>query len=154
MKNFSFENIQFITNNAYPLQCNEPRFRINAFEYYRNEILTFSELENNWDGYGSIPLIKSIAEKSIKFIASLHSSDIDSISDIFSNSHGTLMIEWENSNEEKVCLEIGVLNYSYFVQYNNQPTKYFKGDDINSDIKNITQHLRELFGKESTLLFS
>jgi len=107
----------------------------------KSKIDLFVGLENNWDGYGGVPLLKSIANKAKSFIPLLSGDLIDKISDIFPNNHGTITIEWENK-KEKLSLEIGETNYSYFVKYNDgKAPKFVRGNDIVSDLQNFAQTL-------------
>jgi len=141
-----FNRIESATNYL-PIQfeiSDNPTIFFDAYELIKKEIDSFVSLNNNWDGYGGIPVINEIGEKSKLLITFLNDSLIDRISDIFPNSHGTLTIEWGNKMGEKLSLEIGGNNYSYFVKHNNKEPKLENGEDVISDIKKITEDLGEL----------
>ena len=87
------------------------------------------------------------------FVASLNSSYIDAISDIYPNPHGTITIEWENEKSEMLSLEIGETNYSYFIKYNNKDPKFVNGQDIMPSIQAIALELDELLVENSPLFF-
>ena len=119
---------------------------IDYLELVKNKIDGFLNLENNWDGYGGIPPLEAIAEKAKRFLCILNDSLINKISDVFPNPHGTITIEWENNNNEKLSLEIGENNYSYFIEYNHA-NQFFDGIDVPS-IGEITAHLGDIFKNE------
>ena len=118
----------------------------NPYELIRDKIIDFTHLKYNWDGYG-------IADSAISFVASLNSSYIDAISDIYPNPHGTITIEWENEKSEMLSLEIGETNYSYFIKYNNKDPKFVNGQDIMPSIQAIALELDELLVENSPLFF-
>lgn len=121
---------------------------LSKFDMLKNDIYDFTNLEEDWDGYGGVPLLPEIAETANKLIAMLASDLVNRISDIYPNSHGTVTIEWQNWDQEKLSLEIGRNNYSYFVKFTDQKTKLVHGEDILSDFKQFTSDLGELFNEE------
>ena len=56
---------------------------------YIIEIENFTKLENNWDGYGAVPLFLEVFENSKSILETL----IEIPSDVYPNPHGTLGIE-------------------------------------------------------------
>jgi hypothetical protein len=140
-------------NNDKPLHIqssNEVRVPVNKYEFLKNEIDSFTTLENNWDGYGAIPVVNEVAQSTKQLIPMLGAYFIDRVTDIFPNPHGTITIEWENRKREKLSLEIGQNNYSYFVKFENTNPKFVNGENILTHLKNITTDLGELFGGEIT----
>lgn len=121
---------------------------IDPYNWLKQEVASYVLLNNNWDGYGAIPVFEEIANKAIEFITSLNDTYIDKISDIFPNPTGTITIEFENLQEEKLSLEIGRNNYSYFINYNDKAPKLVDGEDITADLKNITIDIAEVFSNE------
>jgi len=70
------------------------------------------------------------------------------VTDMFPNPHGTITIEWENKACEKLGLEIGVDNYSYFIRYNVGQPRLVNGQDILLDFKDFAQNLETLLNGE------
>ncbi len=109
-------------------------------------INSFGELEENWDGYGGIPVIKDIIDITLKLIEDIGNHK-DKIDDIFPNSHGTITIEWITNSNEKLVLEIGVNNYSYFLAFDDfEPKIMVNGNcSILNDIDQLIVDLDILF---------
>jgi hypothetical protein len=121
---------------------------LSKYESLKKDINEFVKLKENWDGYGAIPVLPSIAETANTLIDFLGSPFIDGISDIFPNPHGTITIEWQNRNKEKLSLEIGEINYSYFIKYKDENPLLVDGENILSDLKTVTSNLESLFSEE------
>ncbi len=148
----------FISDSGFALALNEQPFQrmnsdkilvpISQYDYLKDEIDSFLELKNNWDGYGASPVINEVAQATKRLIPLLASHLIDRVTDVFPNPHGTITIEWENRTKERLSLEIGQNNYSYFVKLNNTNPKFINGENILTDLKVITSDLGELFGDE------
>lgn len=153
MNQFNFFRSTSIINNDSRVAFKSSSDYLNNYNINKNKIFELSSLKDNWDGYGGISLIQSISEKALQLITILSSDYIDLISDIFPNPNGTITIEWENVKEEKISLEIGANNYSYFVKYIEKEPKFINGEDIITDIKGFTENLSELFNKEFFLYF-
>jgi hypothetical protein len=120
---------------------------VDQLQGLKNEIDSFVDLGNNWDGYGAIATFPEIAEKSKRFISLLHDTFIDLITDIFPNPHGTITIEWENCDQEKLSLEIGKSNYSYFIEAKDNNPQFFNGQALPS-LEEISSKLGELYKDE------
>jgi len=120
----------------------------NPFLHTLSKINEYKSLNENWDGYGSIPVTKKSEQNTITFITNLDDVSIENISDIFPNPHGTITLEWENKLCEKISLEIGSNSYSYFVKYSNKTPKFVDGTDIFSSITEITSEINSLVSKE------
>jgi hypothetical protein len=148
-----FISVNGFVRNEQPLRMiNSEKIRVpvSKYEYLKEEIDNFATLENNWDGYGATPVVNNIVQSAKQLIPLLASYFIDHVTDVFPNPHGTITIEWENRKKEKLSLEIGENNYSYFVKYNNTNPKFINGENILTDLKGITSDLRELFREETT----
>lgn len=139
-------NISSISNNDVIRTVNGNYF-IDPFMFFKSKILEFTSLPNDWDGYGAVPLLKEIGVTATTFVTMLSSSYIDYISDIFPNPNGTLTIDWENQHGEKLSLEIGLKNYSFFVKYLNKQPNFVNGEDIIMDRESVTEALSELFSE-------
>jgi hypothetical protein len=124
------------------------RLPFGKHDLLKDEIDSLTSLKLNWDGYGAVPVFDKIAQTAKQLIEMLGSSFVERISDIFPNTHRTLTMEWENSHQEKLSLEIGKNNYSYFIKFNTTNPKFVNGENILSDLATITRDLGELFGKE------
>ena len=91
-------------------------------EYILKSIEEFSQLENNWDGYGAIPISLKSSENAKQFISTLSEELFENFYDGFPNTHGTISFEWKNKNEEEFFVEIGDTKMSYFLTLNEQKT--------------------------------
>ena len=78
------------------------------------DIKKFTELENNWDGYGAVPIGILSYENAMKIINYIPLQFIEQIDDIGPNTNGTLTIDWKLENKE-ISLEIGDEYFSYYV---------------------------------------
>jgi hypothetical protein len=137
--------------NDKPLELNtsgDVFVELNKYDWIKKEIDDFTLLKSNWDGYGGTPVLDTIAQIAKQFIPMLNDSFIDRITDIYPNPHGTITIEWKNSKNEKLSLEIGEKNYSYFVKYQTKNPTLENGENIISDFKKITTELDGLFVDE------
>ncbi len=93
------------------------------------KILTFTELEYDWDGYGAIPLCIDVYENS-KIILNYLNTDVD---DVFPNPHGTLGIEYVNE-DKFLYIEVGEKSMTWysksykkdFVEINDESLKELK----------------------------
>jgi hypothetical protein len=95
----------------------------------------FSNLENNWDGYGAIP-VSLVSAKNAKELISILSDDLfENFYDGFPNNHGTISFEWKNKKEEEFFVEIGETKMSYFLTLHGQAT--IKKDLVEFSIANI-----------------
>ncbi|MGM8360999.1 hypothetical protein ACSV4D_03680 [Flavobacterium sp. ARAG 55.4] len=96
-------------------------------------ILSFKSLNNNWDGFNSIPLEIKSASNAIKLLDLIGDDSASSVKDFYPNPNGTITFEWYNEQDETVFLEIGNSTFSYYVEYNSIETKYFNKQIINEE---------------------
>lgn len=147
MGNYNIIEISSAESNRFQsFNSDDELLYVDHLQGLKNEIDSFVELENNWDGYGGVPVLQAIADKAKQFVSLLNDTFIDFITDIFPNPHGTITIEWENSSQEKLSLEIGKDNYSYFIEIGNNP-KFFNGQNIPS-LEVFSSHLGEIYKNE------
>ena len=109
------------------------------------EICSFKSLNNNWDGYGAIPLEIESAANAMFLISSLDGNIYGSIDKIFPNPHGTISIIWSNTNDETVSLEIGNKSMSYYAEISHQETEFFDNIKINdSEISKLAAFISKI----------
>ncbi len=96
-------------------------------------ILSFKSLNNNWDGFNSIPLEIKSASNAIKLLDLIGDDSSSSVKDFYPNPNGTITFEWYNDQNETVFLEVGNSTFSYYVEYNSIETKYFNNQVINEE---------------------
>lgn len=96
-------------------------------------ILSFKSLNNNWDGFNSIPLEIKSASNAIKLLDLIGDDSASSVKDFYPNPNGTITFEWYNNQDETVFLEVGNSTFSYYVEYNSIETKYFNKQVINEE---------------------
>lgn len=106
------------------------------------EILSFKSLKQNWDGYGAVPVEVKSASNTIKILDKISTSGISKINEIYPNTHGTVTVEFENYNSEKLSLEIGNESFAYYIELNSLNVCFyndlsFSNENIKELIKNI-----------------
>lgn len=125
---------------------NEERFlNINPFEARLKELDELKQLPTNWDGYGAIPIFSEVYDVTKNLITVLNDYQIDLISDIYPNPHGTISIEWANENNEKLVLEIGKTTYSFFIDYLDKKPEFKNGQNILQDTEILTSSVENLY---------
>jgi len=108
-------------------------------------IVDFSHLENNWDGYGAIPVGINSAKNAIEFISTLPVLAFQHFYDGYPNTNGTISFEWKNKNGEEFFVEIGDTKMSYFLMLNGQTS--IKKDLVEfstENIKTIKSYIKKL----------
>lgn len=138
--------------NDQPLQILHPTY-YSKYESLKDQINSLISLNENWDGYGSVSVLEEIGISAKTFLSTLNSSWIERVSDIYPNPHGTLTIEWENKVGEKLSLELGRNNFSYFIKQDDNQPILVDGKDTIPNLKDIESHLDKLFGKDIPRLF-
>lgn len=150
MEHVIFSPIDIVSNDE-PIELEDNLPFYNPHEFILQKIDEFEELGENWDGYESGPLDTQALTNSRNFVRCMNDFVIEKISDIYPNSHGTISIEWVNLRGEKLCLEIGSSNYSYFIDYLNNEPKLRDGEDIFSATKDIASEVENLVGQETAV---
>lgn len=98
-----------------------------------NDIISFQDLKNNWDGYGAYPLQNKSGVNSISILKQLENEIYNKIDDYYPNPSGTLSLIWKSSNSI-LELEIGDNEFSYYYNLNNSNnSKYFYAKDLNTN---------------------
>lgn len=114
---------------------------MNSTEVKQN-IDDLSNLQDNWDGYSAIKPIDLIIEKTKQFLNRLNIFQLTKLTDIYPNPHGTISIEFINK-EQKICIEIGQTNATYFYRINKIDTIFCDEFDIEFDYQ-IIKYINEL----------
>ncbi len=100
-------------------------------------VMAFRSLNQNWDGYGAIPLEVKSAANAVRFIYFLNDRIIERISDFHPNPNGTFSLVWENEFDERLALELGNNTLSYYVKFNSQDPMFF--NDIENNDKEVNR---------------
>jgi len=61
------------------------------------EISSFKFLEQNWDGYGAIPLEVKTSNNALILIDKIEDIIFCKVDNFYPNPHGTITFEWENN---------------------------------------------------------
>jgi hypothetical protein len=96
-----------------------------------DKIIAFRSLNENWDGYGALPLEVKSASSAIQFILLLNDRIIEKINDVYPTPNGTVSLVWENEKNERLALEVGNNTLSYYVKLNSQKPIFFNDIEIN-----------------------
>lgn len=108
-------------------------------------IIAFKSLNENWDGYGALPLELESAMNAVTIVDFLTEKHLQKVSDYYPNPHGTITFEWENEHEEIINLEIGNVKMSYFVKRNHHNTIMKDNIEIiEKSIIELTQFIEQL----------
>lgn len=144
-------NINFIENNdsyssnieAYGSEIELPiekfikdiNANLNISKYSKmqivKDIISFRCLNNNWDGYNSLPLEVESAYNAIALIDLVGTNFSSKLSDCYPNPNGTISFVWLNNSKENIFVEIGNKHFSYFVELNSQKPLFFDNVDLN-----------------------
>lgn len=92
------------------------------------EIHALANWEANWDGYGAVPVLKTVIDNAEKVILNKVIS-VKYLDDIQPNPNGTVTMTWTHK-ENQLCLEIGVDKISYFAD--------LKGDTLYSQVEDFS----------------
>jgi hypothetical protein len=125
----------------------------NPLELILQKLDEFEQLKDDWDGYGASSMDSEVLSNTRNFIKCMNDFVIDNVSDLYPNAHGTISIEWLNSEGQKLCLEIGRSNYSYFIDYLNNEPKLINGEDIFSNTQSLASEIEKLVGQKKTAFF-
>jgi hypothetical protein len=104
---------------------------------YIIDIENFTKLENNWDGYGAVPLLPEVFENSKSILEVL--SEIPS--DVYPNPHGTLGIEYENEETNNYLrIEVGKESMTYSTLFFSKDKVIINKDSL-EDLRILLLHV-------------
>lgn len=95
-------------------------------------ILSFKSLNNNWDGYSSLPLEIESASNALSLIDLVGENLFCTINDFYPNPSGTISMIWKNNSNEIVSLEVGNKTMSYYVELSSQEIQFVNDAKINT----------------------
>jgi len=119
-----------------------------------SEISEIGNLKEDWDGYGGIEISNQIVNSTLHFVKKLKIKFLIylSVDGIYPNPHGTISLEFKNTNKDKLIIEIGE-NYSNFLLKING--KYQHGPnliiDTDADIPSEIYKALKLIDKDSKI---
>jgi hypothetical protein len=142
-------NLYYSSGSDSPIEFEmfDSHIYVDHLQALKNQIDSFTELEANWDGYDGVALLETISTKAKQFIALLDDIYIDKITDLYPNTHGTITIDWDNEKGEKLSLEIGENNHSYFIDKIDSKPSFFNAQDL-PNLEEFSSHLCEIFKDE------
>jgi len=109
------------------------------------EILSFKSLNNNWDGYGSIPLEIESASNVLLLLDLIGEDGFCKLNEFFSNPNGTISLIWSNNSNEIISLEVGNETMSYYVELLSKETLFFNEIEVNQgEAKKISEFIQLL----------
>lgn len=85
-------------------------------------IYNFISLNNNWDGYGAIPLTVLAAKNANKFISGISDEQLRWFDDGYPNTHGTISFEWKKNDLNEFFIEVGDSLFSFYIMENGRVT--------------------------------
>ncbi len=109
------------------------------------KIISYVSLQNNWDGYGAIPLETISSINTNEIINQLPVNQVEQIEEIGPNPNGTLTISWINNSDEEISVEIGNFVFSYYVKFNSQLPVFVDNAKINyNEINKLSDFVSKL----------
>lgn len=109
------------------------------------QIVSFRALNENWDGYGALPLEVKSAANALNVVNNFNDFLISKISEIYPNPHGTITFEFENDFDEKLLLEIGNDRFTYFLKLNSMDVKFFDNlEFIDENINVLRENIQSI----------
>lgn len=84
-------------------------------EVAMDEIRSFANYSDDWDGYGAIRPLSECLHHALEIIRNKNIR-LDYLADIYPNPNGTLSLEWEQ-DENEIGLEVGKDEFSYFAHF-------------------------------------
>ena len=113
------------------------------------EIRSFGVLPENWDGYGAFRINEKIIENAITLADILHNIstvNLSTVKHIFPSPNGTINFIWTNKNDERISLEIGDNNLSYYVKQNSKSPEFFDNVDINIEqMQKLSKSIQSIY---------
>jgi hypothetical protein len=97
-------------------------------------------LDDNWDGYGAVPVPAEIAQLAARMVSSLPSHV--PVPEVSANPNGTISLEWENE-QGRSHLEIGRTKFSLYFKRTTGSTLYQSGSiaDIDDWKRNLLDEM-------------
>lgn len=100
----------------------------NSYNEYKKIIETFGLYEENWDGYGALPIHSQTKENALKFLEDFRfivsksgNNALIPLLELTPNTNGTINFEWED-HDKIANLDIGKTRISFFItQPNHEP---------------------------------
>lgn len=117
------------SNFMYELEEYIPKLENKKSEIIK-QILSFKSLIQSWDGYGAYPLEIESAANALELVQAFSTKSVSKITELFPTPNGTVSFMWENHSDERISLEIGNKDYSFYVEYNSQSPIFFNGEKI------------------------
>lgn len=145
--NFQIEDYQKSLTTIEDYQISERDGLTNEKAECIEEILSFKSLQESWDGYGALPLQVKSAVNAITFLETYElKSNFIKPTDLFPNPSGTISLIWENSYEDRVSVEIGNQQISYYTKLNNSNPSFYNNIEITEfNVEDITRKINSLF---------
>lgn len=96
------------------------------------DIFSFRCLNNNWDGYSSLPLEVESASNAVALIDLVGDNFSTNLTEYYPNPNGTISFIWSNNSNESISVEIGNNHFSYFVELNSLDPLFYNNVDFNA----------------------
>ena len=105
------------------------------------DIISFLEIEDNWDGYGGVAPKIDVVSKTLFLLAYI---DKDKITDYFPNPHGTISIEFK-AEGKILSLEIGNDFFAYYINSATTETIFLNNQEYSAkDIELLNKNIQKL----------
>lgn len=108
----------------------------------KNQIIEFSNLDVDWDGYGASKINRKAISNSISIADRMGNVDLDNV-DFMPSHNGAVLFKLKVKNSV-VSGEIGDVSMSYFVRIPGEETEYHNFEAI--DKTNVNLLIRKMEG--------
>ena len=102
---------------------------------WKKELSKIALYEDNWDEEGAIKVPHIVLGKAIQLL-DFTDINIHLIQDIYANPSGTISIEWGNTNDETIGVEVGARKMSYYTSLRGDEDCFF--NSLLIDKSNLT----------------
>lgn len=102
---------------------------------WKKELSKIALYEDNWDAEGAIKVPHIVLGKAIQLL-DFTDINIHLIQDIYANPSGTISIEWGNTNDETIGVEVGARKMSYYTSLRGDEDCFF--NSLLIDKSNLT----------------
>lgn len=90
--------------------------RYDIREDLKKQLISFSRLPENWDGYGAVKPYEEVIANAVSFLYQLPDAYADELTmdGLSLAPHGTVVIDWRRTDDALVSVEIGKDNLAFF----------------------------------------
>lgn len=110
----------------------------NVEKSIKNEIYEISELENNWNGYGTSEIHFEVINNALNIVRLLRPTVLCHLhpENVYPSKFGTIIMDWDFGKDNLFSLEIAKQSVGYFTEVNGEPDIQIDRIDFDYDNNN------------------